>query len=77
MLDFICSKDHPIGEVTHYFWRREYQGRGIQHFHLLLWIKNAPIIGESSAEEVYFTTYKLLQHISKMPDQKILPLLYR
>jgi len=24
MLDFICSKDHPIGEVTHYFWRREY-----------------------------------------------------
>ena len=29
MLDFICSKDAPIGEVTHYFWRREYQGRGI------------------------------------------------
>ncbi|XP_029161301.1 uncharacterized protein LOC114933034 [Nylanderia fulva] len=28
MLDFIRSKDHPIGEVTHYFWRREYQGRG-------------------------------------------------
>ncbi|EFN78091.1 hypothetical protein EAI_12771, partial [Harpegnathos saltator] len=24
--------------VTHYFWRREYQGRGIQHFHLLIWI---------------------------------------
>ncbi|XP_036140876.1 uncharacterized protein LOC118644972 [Monomorium pharaonis] len=34
MIDFICSKDCPIGEVTHYFWRREYQGRGIQHFHL-------------------------------------------
>ncbi|XP_029172863.1 ATP-dependent DNA helicase PIF1-like [Nylanderia fulva] len=26
MLDFINSKDHPIGEVTHYFWRQEYQG---------------------------------------------------
>jgi len=24
MLDFICSKDNPIGEVIHYFWRREY-----------------------------------------------------
>ncbi|EFN79591.1 hypothetical protein EAI_17368, partial [Harpegnathos saltator] len=23
--------------VTHYFWR-EYQGRGIQYFHLLIWI---------------------------------------
>jgi len=36
MLDFICSKDHPIGEVIHYFWRREYQGRGVQHLHLLV-----------------------------------------
>ncbi|KAL6420061.1 hypothetical protein ACFW04_011918 [Cataglyphis niger] len=25
MLDFISSKDHPIGEVTHYLWRREYR----------------------------------------------------
>ena len=25
----ICFKDHPIGEVIHYFWRREYQGRDV------------------------------------------------
>lgn len=37
--DFICSSDHPIGKITHYFWRREYQGRGVR-FHLLIWIKN-------------------------------------
>jgi len=48
MLDYICSKDHPIGEVIHYLWRRECQGRGVQYLHLLFWIKNAPIIGESS-----------------------------
>jgi len=75
MLDFICSKDHPIGEVTHYFWRREYQGRGIQHLHLLFWVKNAPIIGESSVEEV---SKFILQHVTcKMPDQNISPLLYK
>src|SRR5580765_2088899 len=75
MLDFLSSKDHPIGEVTHYFWRREYQGRGIPHFHLLIWIKNAPIFGESTIEEV---SKFILQHIScKMPDQSISPLLYR
>ncbi|XP_067209109.1 uncharacterized protein [Linepithema humile] len=75
MLDFICSKDHPIGEVTHYFWRREYQGRGIQHFHLLIWIKNAPILGESSIEEV---SKFILKYIScKMPDRNISPLLYK
>jgi len=75
ILDFINSKDFPIGEVSHYFWRREYQDRGIQHFHLLIWIKNAPIFGESTIEEV--STF-ILQHIScKMPNQNISPLLYR
>ncbi|XP_026830504.1 uncharacterized protein LOC113563289 [Ooceraea biroi] len=75
MLDFICSKDCPIGEVKHYFWRREYQGRGIQHFHLLIWIKDAPIFGESSIQEV---SKFISQYIScKMPDKNISPLLYR
>ncbi|KAL6433602.1 hypothetical protein ACFW04_006589 [Cataglyphis niger] len=74
MLDFLSCKDHPIGEVTHYFWRREYQGRGI-HFHLLIWIKNAPIFGESAIEEV---SKFILQHKScKMPNQNISLLLYR
>lgn len=75
MLEFIRSKDHPIGEVVHYFWRLEYQGRGIQHFHLLICIKNASIIGESSTEEV---CNFILQHIScKLPNQNISPQLYR
>lgn len=52
MLDFICSKSNPIGEVIHYFWRREYQTRGTQHFHLLIWIKDAPILEVSSTEDV-------------------------
>ncbi|XP_067215692.1 uncharacterized protein [Linepithema humile] len=75
MLDFICSEDNPIGEVMHYFWRREYQGRGIQHFHLLIWIKDAPIIGESSMEKV---SKFILQHVScKIPNKNISPLLHR
>jgi len=40
MFVFIHSKDHSIGEVTRYFWRREYQSRDI-HFYLLLCIKNS------------------------------------
>ncbi|XP_070517913.1 uncharacterized protein [Cardiocondyla obscurior] len=74
IIDFICSKDFPIGEVTHYFWRREYQSRGIQHFHLLIWIKDSPIFGESSVEEVLKF---ISQYIScKKPDKNIAPLLY-
>ena len=35
-IDFILSPDNPIGKVSHYFCRREYQGRGLQHFHFAL-----------------------------------------
>ncbi|KAF0703357.1 ATP-dependent DNA helicase [Aphis craccivora] len=52
MLDFITSKDAPLGKVSHYAWRREYQTRGLQHFHTLLWIEGAPIIGENTTDEV-------------------------
>lgn len=34
----------PLGEVSDYFWRVEFQQRGSLHIHALLWIKNAPDI---------------------------------
>ena len=43
-LEFITSDCKPIGEVTHYYYRREYQGRGLQHFHFQIWVKDAPVI---------------------------------
>jgi len=77
LLDFICSKDHPIGEVKHFSWRREYQGGGVQHLlslHLSLWIKNA-IYDKSSSEKV---SKFILQYITcKVSDKNISPLLYR
>ena len=49
----IKSKTTPIfGEVLDHFWRIEYQSRGAPHFHCLLWIKNAAILGRDSAEDV-------------------------
>lgn len=65
-LDFLTSADEPMGKVVHYFWRREYQNRGLQHFHLLLWCAGAPKIGVDSEEAVM--DY-ILQHVTcKMPD---------
>ncbi|XP_066599997.1 uncharacterized protein [Prorops nasuta] len=75
IIDFITSPDNPIGEVSHYFIRREYQGRGTQHFHMLIWIKDAPIINESSNEDV---AAFILKYITcRMPSQNISPELYR
>ncbi|KAI5701995.1 hypothetical protein M8J75_015542 [Diaphorina citri] len=52
MMDFITSPDAPLGIIEHYFWRREYQSRGLQHFHIMLWVKDAPVLEESTAVDV-------------------------
>lgn len=52
MLEFISADNGPLGKVKHYAWRREYQSRGLQHFHIIIWIDEAPIIGKNSNEEV-------------------------
>ena len=41
-----------LGNVDHWFYRIEYQSRGTPHFHCMYWIKDAPIIGQSSDEAV-------------------------
>ena len=43
-LEFITSDCKPISEITHYYYRREYQGQGLQHFHFQIWVKDAPVI---------------------------------
>jgi len=70
----IKSVSCPLGEVTHYFWRREYQVRGMPHFHWKIWVKDAPVHGKNSDEEVlkFITT-----HIScRIPNRENEPELY-
>lgn len=74
MIDFICSADHPIGEVIHYFWRLEYQTRGIQHMHCMIWIKDAPVLGKSPDEEVVTFIQKYVT--CAIPDENVSPTLY-
>lgn len=75
MLDFICSPDNPIGEVTHYFWRREYQGRGLPHFHMLIWVKDAPILGKSDKADIIKFISKYVT--CKLPNENVSPTLSR
>ncbi|XP_043286869.1 uncharacterized protein [Venturia canescens] len=75
MLDFITSSAEPLGKVEHYFWRLEYQTRGAPHFHLLLWVKDAPVIGKSSRDEIISFIMKYVT--CRMPDKNVSPELYR
>lgn len=46
------SESQPIGEIVDYFGRIEFQQRGSPHIHLLVWIKDAPVYGQSDISEV-------------------------
>jgi hypothetical protein len=50
--DVIMSPSEPIGKVTHYFQRTEFQLRGSPHCHAVLWVENAPDLHKSSEEEI-------------------------
>lgn len=73
-LDFVRSSDNPIGKVLHYFWREEYQQRGMIHFHCLFWIEGGPLLGASSQEEI--AKFILQYATCKLPNKNISPLLY-
>lgn len=75
MLAFLLSDSQPLGEIAHYAWRREYQSRGLQHFHTMLWVKDAPIIGNANEEDIaqFITTY-ITCHV---PDKNNFPTLHQ
>ena len=41
----VILKGKALGDVTHHFYKKEYQARGAPHYHILLWIDGAPVAG--------------------------------
>ena len=41
---YLLSDAHPLGHITDYVIKNEFQMRGLPHAHCLLWVKNAPKI---------------------------------
>lgn len=75
MMAFLLSDSHPLGVIVHFFWRREYQSRGLQHFHIMLWVKNAPIIGKPNDAEIADFITKYISCV--IPDKNNFPTLYQ
>lgn len=42
----------PVGKITDFFYRVEFQQRGSPHIHILVWIENAPKFEKYSDEEI-------------------------
>ena len=63
-----------LGPVYFLGANHESQGRGLQHSHAETWVEGAPIIGESTEEEICeFVTKYVTCHI---PDSTLSPTLY-
>lgn len=89
MREVLLQKDGPLGTITHFFHRIEYQQRGTEHVHMLLWAKDAP--GKDASDEeasklfylfIYFILFQKLAFITKhvtarLPSKKKEPELYR
>ena len=48
----LLSGMHPIGQILNYDDRREYQGRGVQHVHAPIHVKDSPKLDKESDEDV-------------------------
>ena len=49
---YLLSDAHPLGEITDYVIKIEFQIRGSPHAHCLLWVKDAPKIDQNPDEFV-------------------------
>ena len=47
----VVVEGEVLGKVEHFYWK-EYQARGAPHYHVLLWIGDAPVIGRDDLEKV-------------------------
>jgi|UniRef100_A0A2S2QTY0 hypothetical protein len=75
ILKCIYSDNDPLGgKCLHHFWRHEYQQRGMCHFHMLVWIESAPILGVLSEEEV--AQFIMRGSSCVLPDKNTSPTLY-
>ena len=48
----VIVKAEVLGKVEHFYWKKEYQARGAPHYHVLLWIGDAPVIGQDDPDKV-------------------------
>ena len=49
---YVLNDAHPLGHITDYVIKIEFQMRGSPHAHCLLWVKGAPKINQDSHDDV-------------------------
>ena len=64
---YILGGSQPLGNVTDYVIKIEFQMRGSPHAHCLLWVKDTPRIGHNTDDEVCAFVDKYITAVMPKP----------
>ena len=71
----VIIKGEVLGKVDHFYWKKEYQNRGAPHYHVLIWIRDAPVIDRDEPKKILeWIQERITCHI---PDKDGSPELHR
>ena len=77
-INTILKSDHkPLGIITDYFYRVEFQQRGSPHIHMIVWVENAPKFGTNTDDDIaayvdeYLTCSNEDEEINNLIDLQI------
>ena len=71
----VLVKSEVLGKVDHFYWKKEYQNRGAPHYHVLLWIRDAPVIDQDEPGKVLAWIQERIT--CQIPDSESNPDLHR
>ena len=74
LFNTVVLKGSVLGIVEHFYFKKEYQMRGAPHYHALLWIQSAPVIGKSNPKDVLAWIQERIT--CKVPDATLNPELH-
>ena len=71
----VILKGNVLGNAIHYFFKKEYQAHGAPHYHAVVWIEGAPVIGKSPQGDVLKWINDRI--CCSIPEEKTNPELHR
>ena len=74
---FLLSSAKPIGKISDWYYRVEYQQRGSPHIHMLLWLEGAPVFGVDHDNLVTSFVDNLITCHNPSEDPELLKLVNR
>ena len=72
IFNFPLSKAQPLGNISDWFYRVEYQQRGSPHIHMLIWLEDAPVFHVNTLQ-LHVLSFEISHTLSRSNEQQPTP----